>query len=69
MVREGLFDDVDAALTRIQARAGMFSTRTLANIQAAWRFTGTAAHAANSPHPPERAGCRHPDDHRQQFPQ
>lgn len=28
----------------------MFSTRTLANIQAAWRFTGTAAHAANSPH-------------------
>ena len=28
----------------------MFSTSTLANIQAAWRFTGTAAHAANSPH-------------------
>ena len=33
-----------------EAWAGMFSTRTLANIQAAWRFTGTAAHAANSPH-------------------
>lgn len=28
----------------------MFSTSTLANIQAAWRFSGTAAHAANSPH-------------------
>ncbi len=69
MVREGLFDDVDAALTASGSWAGMFSTRTLANIQAAWRFTGTAAHAANSPHGPERAGCRHPDDHRQQFPQ
>lgn len=33
-----------------EAWAGMFSTSTLANIQAAWRFTGTAAHAANSPH-------------------
>lgn len=48
MVREGLFDDVDAALTwHPEAWAGMFSTSTLANIQAAWRFTGTAA---NSPH-------------------
>ena len=35
MVREGLFDDVDAALTwHPEAWAGMFSTRTLANIQA-----------------------------------
>ncbi|ENZ8426610.1 MULTISPECIES: M20 family metallopeptidase [Klebsiella] len=51
MVREGLFDDIDAALTwHPEAWAGMFSTSTLANIQAAWRFTGTAAHAANSPH-------------------
>lgn len=51
MVREGLFDDVDAAVTwHPEAFAGMFSTRTLANIQAAWRFTGVAAHAANSPH-------------------
>ncbi|HHG8774714.1 TPA: M20 family metallopeptidase [Raoultella planticola] len=51
MVREGLFDDVDAALTwHPEAYAGMFSTSTLANIQAAWRFSGTAAHAANSPH-------------------
>ncbi len=51
MGHEGLFDDVDAALTwHPEAWAGMFSTSTLANIQAAWRFTGTAAHAANSPH-------------------
>lgn len=51
MVREGMFDDVDAALTwHPEAYAGMFSTSTLANIQAAWRFSGTAAHAANSPH-------------------
>lgn len=51
MVREGLFDDVDAAVTwHPEAFAGMFSTSTLANIQAAWRFTGVAAHAANSPH-------------------
>ncbi|WP_368749724.1 M20 family metallopeptidase [Klebsiella aerogenes] len=51
MVREGLFDDIDATLTwHPEAWAGMFSTSTLANIQAAWRFTGTAAHAANSPH-------------------
>ncbi|EES8061874.1 M20 family metallopeptidase [Escherichia coli] len=32
------------------AFAGMFNTRTLANIQASWRFKGIAAHAANSPH-------------------
>lgn len=51
MVREGLFDDIDAAVTwHPEAFAGMFSVSTLANIQAAWRFTGTAAHAANSPH-------------------
>lgn len=51
MVREGLFDDVDAALTwHPEAFAGIFSTRTLANIQVAYRFTGVAAHAANAPH-------------------
>ncbi|MBF0081649.1 p-aminobenzoyl-glutamate hydrolase subunit AbgB, partial [Escherichia coli] len=34
MVREGVFDDVDAALTwHPEAFAGMFNTRTLANIQ------------------------------------
>lgn len=36
MVREGLFDDVDAAVTRHpEAFAGMFNVSTLANIQAA----------------------------------
>jgi aminobenzoyl-glutamate utilization protein B len=51
MVREGLFDDVDAAVTwHPEAFAGMFNVSTLANIQAAWRFHGVAAHAANSPH-------------------
>lgn len=33
-----------------EAFAGMFNTRTLANIQASWCFKGIAAHAANSPH-------------------
>lgn len=51
MVREGLFNDVDAAVTwHPEAFAGMFNVSTLANIQAAWRFKGIAAHAANSPH-------------------
>lgn len=51
MVREGLFDDVDAAVTwHPEAYAGIFSTSSLANIQVAYRFNGIAAHAANSPH-------------------
>lgn len=51
MVREGVFDDVDAALTwHPQAFNAIFSTPTLANIQAYFRFKGTSAHAANSPH-------------------
>ncbi len=50
MVREGLFDDVDAALTWHPEAGPGCSAPALANIQAAWRFTGTAAHAANSPH-------------------
>jgi aminobenzoyl-glutamate utilization protein B len=50
MVREGLFDDVDAALTwHPEAWAGMFSTRTRQHSGGV-AFTGTAAHAANSPH-------------------
>jgi metal-dependent amidase/aminoacylase/carboxypeptidase family protein len=49
MVREGLFDDVDAALTwHPEAYAGMFSTSTLANIQAA------GVSAAPPPTPPTR---------------
>lgn len=51
MVREGLFDGADAALTwHPEAFSGMFNTSTLANIQAAFHFKGVAAHAANSPH-------------------
>ncbi|WP_437615004.1 M20 family metallopeptidase [Erwinia sp. V71] len=51
MVREGLFDDIDAAITwHPESFAGIFSNSTLANIQAAFRFKGVAAHAANSPH-------------------
>ncbi|WP_025732199.1 M20 family metallopeptidase [Carnimonas nigrificans] len=51
MVREGLFDNVDAALTwHPETFAGMLNNRTLANMQVAWRFTGTPSHAAASPH-------------------
>lgn len=51
MVREGLFNDVDAALSwHPEGFSGIFSTSTLANIQAAFQFKGVAAHAANSPH-------------------
>ena len=51
MVREGLFDDVDAALTwHPEGFSGMFNTATLANIQAAFHFSGVASHAANAPH-------------------
>lgn len=51
MAREGVFDDVDAALSwHPETFGGMFCTPTLANIQAAFRFKGKAAHAAASPH-------------------
>lgn len=51
MVREGLFDDVDAAVTwHPEGFSGLFNLSTLANIQAAFHFKGVAAHAANSPH-------------------
>lgn len=51
MAREGVFDDVDAALTwHPETFGGMFCTPTLANIQAAFRFKGKAAHAAAAPH-------------------
>ena len=51
MVREGLFNDVAAALTwHPEGFSGMFNTATLANIQAAFHFSGVAAHAANAPH-------------------
>lgn len=51
MVREGLFNDVEAAVTwHPEGFSGMFNLSTLANIQAAFQFKGVAAHAANSPH-------------------
>lgn len=51
MAREGLFDDVDAALTwHPETFSGMFCNPTLANIQAAFHFKGSAAHAAAAPH-------------------
>jgi len=51
MAREGLFEDADAALTwHPESFCGMFSNPTLANIQAAFRFKGVAAHAASAPH-------------------
>ncbi len=66
MVREGLFDDVDAALTwHPETYSGMFSTRSLANIQDAYRFNGIAAHAANlTASWPQRTGCRDADEYR-----
>ncbi|HCE30318.1 MAG TPA: amidohydrolase [Comamonadaceae bacterium] len=51
MARDGLFDDLDAALTWHPAsHTGIFDQSTLANIQARFVFKGRAAHAANSPH-------------------
>lgn len=51
MVREGLFNDVDAAITwHPESFSGVFNVKSLANIQTAFRFKGIASHAANSPH-------------------
>ncbi|HDN2510395.1 M20 family metallopeptidase [Providencia vermicola] len=51
MVREGLFDDIDAAITwHPESFSGVFNVQSLANIQTAFRFKGIASHAANSPH-------------------
>lgn len=51
MVREGAFDGVDAALTWHPAgHTGINFGQNLAFIQATFRFSGTAAHAALSPH-------------------
>jgi aminobenzoyl-glutamate utilization protein B len=51
MVREGEFDDVDAALTWHPSPANaIMSLSSLANYQVFFRFKGTAAHAANVPH-------------------
>ena len=53
MVREGVFDDVDAALTwHPEAFAGMFNTRTLANVAGIRHgaLKGSQHMPANSPH-------------------
>ena len=51
MVRAGLFDDVDAALTWHPAPFnGVRSTNNLAVLEYYYRFKGVAAHASNSAH-------------------
>lgn len=51
MVREGVFNDVDVALTwHPNSFTGIFSFSSLANYQVYFEFEGIAAHAANSPH-------------------
>ena len=50
MVREGVFKDVDIALTwHPNSFTGIFSYSSLANYQVAFEFEGIASHAANSP--------------------
>lgn len=50
MAREGLFDDVDAALTwHPGVFNGVMYESSLANVQAYFRFAGRAAHAAAAP--------------------
>ncbi|MCR0980589.1 M20 family metallopeptidase [Roseomonas populi] len=51
MAREGVFDDLDAAITwHPGAFNAVMSIRNLANYQVYFRFKGKAAHAAGSPH-------------------
>lgn len=51
MAREKVFDDVDIALTwHPMAYNSIFATSSLANYQVYYRFHGTSAHAAASPH-------------------
>ncbi|WP_142780474.1 M20 family metallopeptidase [Agrobacterium sp. T29] len=51
MVRAGLFDDVDAALTWHPAPFnGVRSTNNLAALEYFYRFKGVAAHASNAAH-------------------
>lgn len=51
MVREGVFDGVDAALTWHPSPANaIMSLSSLANYQVYFRFKGVSSHAANSPH-------------------
>jgi len=51
MVREGVFNGVDIALTwHPNSYTGVWSFSSLANYQVYFSFEGKAAHAANSPH-------------------
>ncbi len=51
MVREGVFDDVDFALTwHPEAHNKIWSSRTLACYEVNFRFTGKSSHAAASPY-------------------
>lgn len=51
MVREGVFKDIDVALTwHPNSYSGVFSFSSLANYQVYFSFEGKASHAANSPH-------------------
>jgi len=51
MARAGVFDDLAAALSwHPHVYTGIFPAGSLANIQAYFRFTGKASHAAASPH-------------------
>ncbi|WP_285835437.1 amidohydrolase [Sporosarcina sp. NCCP-2716] len=51
MVREGVFDGTDLALTWHPSPSNsIMSVSTLANIQVFYRFKGVPSHAANSPH-------------------
>jgi aminobenzoyl-glutamate utilization protein B len=51
MVRAGVFDDLDAAFCWHPCiYNAVMSSSTLANVQAYFRFSGRAAHAAVSPH-------------------
>ncbi|MBK5123790.1 amidohydrolase [Burkholderia sp. R-69980] len=51
MAREGVFDEIDFALTWHPGPfSGIFKYKSLAVIQAFFRFSGVASHAAASPH-------------------
>ena len=51
MVREGVFKDVDVALTwHPNSFTSVFNYSSLANYQVYFEFEGVASHAANSPH-------------------
>ncbi|WP_042223690.1 M20 family metallopeptidase [Oceanobacillus manasiensis] len=51
MVREGVFDGVDAALTWHPSPANaIMSLSSLANYQVSFKFKGISSHAANTPH-------------------